>query len=435
MAKKPKKLEIRMYQVGFGDCFLLSFHYSTDGKEARHVLIDFGTTAQTDQLMVDIAEDIKKVTDGKLHAVVATHRHRDHISGFATKPGKNGSGDVIASLKPDLVIQPWTEDPDAEPDAKTPTQNLTSNQAFLRGMSGMNQLADIVHQIATKASALRKSEGGRVTPTLNQLAFLGENNLKNLSAVKNLQAMGDKNEYLFYGAKTKLSQILPGVTIKVLGPPTLTQSDKIAKQRSKDAAEFWHLQAAASERFAGAAESPFAKKYQGAIPPEARWLTPRLDRIVGQQMLAIVRALDDQMNNTSLILLMQVDDQTFLFPGDAQIENWSYALFDAPDHVENQKLLANVDLYKVGHHGSLNATPKSLWKLFKHRATKGNTPSRMTTMMSTQTGVHGHANANTEVPRSKLVEALTKETNLKSTDKKKKTKLKFEEPTLQVFPF
>ena len=42
MAKAPKSVEVRSFQVGFGDCFLLSFIYSE--KDKRHVLIDFGTT-------------------------------------------------------------------------------------------------------------------------------------------------------------------------------------------------------------------------------------------------------------------------------------------------------------------------------------------------------------------------------------------------------
>lgn len=41
MAKAPKKVKIRTYNVGFGDCFLLSFDY---GGSERHVLIDFGST-------------------------------------------------------------------------------------------------------------------------------------------------------------------------------------------------------------------------------------------------------------------------------------------------------------------------------------------------------------------------------------------------------
>ena len=42
MARQPTSVEIRAYQVGFGDCFLLSFIYGE--KDKRHVLIDFGTT-------------------------------------------------------------------------------------------------------------------------------------------------------------------------------------------------------------------------------------------------------------------------------------------------------------------------------------------------------------------------------------------------------
>src|SRR4030095_1162534 len=104
---KPKSLTIRSYQVGFGDCFLLTFHYTGKNKD-RHVLIDFGSTGQLKKhganLMTRVAEDIKKQCNGKLHAVIATHRHKDHISGFATNKKKNGSGDIIASCKPDVVL-------------------------------------------------------------------------------------------------------------------------------------------------------------------------------------------------------------------------------------------------------------------------------------------------------------------------------------------
>ena len=47
MSASPHRITVRMYQVGFGDCFLLSFAYHAplpDGRRARHVLIDFGST-------------------------------------------------------------------------------------------------------------------------------------------------------------------------------------------------------------------------------------------------------------------------------------------------------------------------------------------------------------------------------------------------------
>jgi glyoxylase-like metal-dependent hydrolase (beta-lactamase superfamily II) len=88
---RPKSVRIRAYDVGFGDCFLLSFRYAT---RERHVLIDFGSFPKPKRKsagnMVAIAEHIRATCKGRLDAVVATHRHADHISGFATK--KNGGG-------------------------------------------------------------------------------------------------------------------------------------------------------------------------------------------------------------------------------------------------------------------------------------------------------------------------------------------------------
>ena len=115
MAASPKSVEIRGYQVGFGDCFLLSFVYSATDK--RHVLIDFGTTelptrgtprkaAKASEHMPQVASHIAKVCGGHLSAVVATHRHADHISGFGTDTKTGKSGETIKALTPEVVLQP-----------------------------------------------------------------------------------------------------------------------------------------------------------------------------------------------------------------------------------------------------------------------------------------------------------------------------------------
>ena len=110
-------------------------------------------------------------------------------------------------------------------------------------------------------------------------------------------------------------------------------------------------------------------------------------------MLELVRDLDSVMNDTSVILLLEIGDRKLLFPGDAQIENWSFAL----ENADWKKKLADVNLYKVGHHGSLNATPKSLWALFNRKGDV-NTNNRLETLCSTKGGKHGSAKAGTEVP-------------------------------------
>jgi hypothetical protein len=125
-----------------------------------------------------------------------------------------------------------------------------------------------------------------------------------------------------------------------------------------------------------------------------------------------VRSLDSQMNNTSVILLFEVFGKKLLFPGDAQIENWSYALEDAPDSGDVRELLADVDVYKVGHHGSLNATPrKLLWEQFRKR--KGR---QLQTLLSTLPGKHGSTTSNSEVPRRTLLDRLETESQLLNTN-------------------
>ena len=113
--------------------------------------------------------------------------------------------------------------------------------------------------------------------------------------------------------------------------------------------------------------------------------------------------MDDALNNTSVILLFEAGGKKFLFPGDAQWENWELAL------TKNADELKNVDVYKVGHHGSLNATPKTLWKAFTKKTEDSSAAGRLVTVMSTRSNSkHGSTDNNSEVPRGLLVEELKK---------------------------
>ena len=219
MANAPRSVTIRMYNVGFGDCFLLKFNYAIGD---RYMLVDFGSTSAPKKgpknYMERIADDIKSECGGKLHVVVATHRHRDHISGFSTTAG---TGKVIASLNPDHVIQPWTEDPKARTAAtaatasiytkgKADTTKLTAH--FLASLQDMHEVAGVALQLSSNPNV-----GGEETRA--QLQFLGDDNLSNVSAVENLMAMGKRARAYYVHAGMRLS-ILPGVRTTVLGPPT-----------------------------------------------------------------------------------------------------------------------------------------------------------------------------------------------------------------------
>ena len=413
----PTSVTLRSYQVGFGDCFLLTFNYGEGaGGEKRHVLIDFGSTSQPKKgavPMTEIAEAIAKQcgktpgaggSAGKLHAIVATHRHRDHISGFGGKSGK-----TIAALNPDVVVQPWTEHPGAATDAVKAPSDRADAKGFVRALSDMHLVA---------GSSLLEVQELRTTKTVKaQLQFLGEENLANRPAIDMLMGLKCTHTYVHHGSKSGLESLLPGVRIHVLGPPTLAQTKTIQTMRSEDHDEFWHLQAMATRRVAAGKRAVFprARKVTGGVLPlETRWFLPRIEAIRGDQLLEIVRILDKQMNNTSVILLFEVGGKKLLFPGDAQLENWMYALKGAPKASATRKLLKGVDVYKVGHHGSLNATPKSLWNLFSRKGPKTKS-NRLKTVMSTMAGKHGSDARDTEVPRSKLVTALNEDSELHNT--------------------
>ena len=454
MAKKtPQRISLRVYPVGFGDCFLLGFHYA--GGEDRFVLIDFGSMELTRKRMPtsppfidymkkmadDIARRCGRVngTGGRLHAVVATHRHADHINGFETKAAAGDpdlSGDVIRSLKPRFVVQPWTEDPDLDPHALAPADaaDLGDTHRFTALLAGMQSAAAGIVEEAVRLGAKRLSppgsddtgaNGAAVTAGTNrqqrvafvgQIRFLGEDNIKNPSAVRNLIAMGRakgaKPLYLHAGAPANLN--LPGVELHVLGPPTLKQSTAIRQMRSEDNVEFWMLLGATGARFAAVGGAPFPGRgwMDGSrVPDDARWLRDHVRSARAETLLGIVRTLDTKLNNTSLILVFEVGAARLLFPGDAQIENWQYALRDS----QYGALLAGTTLYKVGHHGSRNATPKQgLWEHFDKRSTDKTAAGRMWSVVSTLAGKHGTTEA-TRVPRRTLIDALKQKTNFRTT--------------------
>jgi hypothetical protein len=394
-AKAPTGATITSYQVGFGDCFLLTFHY---GGKSRHVLIDFGTKMRSKVgFKVDmeaIAQQIAKDCGNKLTMVIATHRHYDHISGFQTKKGK-GSGDIIRALKPDLVIQPWTEDP------KLP-KNATDNKTHVKSLANMQALADTV---AFDIGKVLRARGAAP----KELDYLGGDNITNRSAVENLMTMGRlKAKYLCLGSPLDVSALLPGVKIHVLGPPTISQARAAGQDLERYASsseEYWKLQARAASGLAPTAGDAGLAGRRRAVPPQARWIAARLRDIREDALLQIVRTLDDTVNNTSLILLIEVGGKKLLFPGDAQLENWMCALADK----KIRALLADVNVYKVGHHGSTNATPVSLWKGFTKRKGKA-----LRTLLST------HEKEYSGVPRKSLHDALEAESHLLSTEDFKK---------------
>ncbi len=109
-------------------------------------------------------------------------------------------------------------------------------------------------------------------------------------------------------------------------------------------------------------DSRFASYYSNAPKDAVR----RIDHEwlwTGAQRLAL--KMDNYTNNTSLVLAFELpkSKQVFLFPADAQAGNWlswHHQKYNTKDgrQLSASDLLAMTSLYKVGHHGSHNATLK-----------------------------------------------------------------------------
>ena len=398
-----------MYQVGFGDCFLLTFEYPAplaDGRAERHLLIDFGSShspGRSDQLPA-VAGLIAQHTGGNLDVLVCTHRHKDHLSGFGTK----ATADVIEGLKPSLVVRPWTDDPAAAEDATGPSLAGANSQRFALGLAQAQTFANALSE-AVLGNGGRRSE-------LHELALM---QLANQAAHDRLEkwAKASQAAYVFYGSDSQIADFVPGIKVRVLGPPTVEQWPEVTGQRENDPDEYWlsqnrlltqALAAGSLRRTADRVLDDGAPIDPGPI----RWLVERIRDQHAASLLRIVRTVDDALNNTSVVLMIDAGDKRFLLSGDAQIENWDYSLKNAPEHKELQKLLADVDLYKVGHHGSRNATPKTLFNLWGAEPD----PQRLiVAMMSTLSNVHGKTDV-TRVPSEALKTALGHRATLHTTD-------------------
>ena len=161
---------------------------------------------------------------------------------------------------------------------------------------------------------------------------------------------------------------LPGAKIHVLGPPR----DKAALGRMdppKGSAYLRARAAAADGEAAAAPETSATPAFGRYWQRDRAWFDKHFPKssFDGDDLTAVddldeepdgslAAAIDRAVNNTSLMLMFEVDDQWLLFPGDAQWGNWNAALTDPACLA----VMKRTTFYKVGHHGSHNATPKTL---------------------------------------------------------------------------
>ncbi len=403
VAASPKKsladsVRVRMYRSGLGDCFLLSFPRQP---APLHMLVDCGVFFQSPnekQRMRDIVSHIGTATNGTIDVVVATHEHYDHLIGF-----KHANDIFTQQITIKEVWFPWSEKP-GEPRA-----------AWLRTLEAKLKIGlRLALQDANKKVAF-KGRTGRLESVLEFGGPLGADYSEQLGVIKRWLRDDVTTSVKFLEPHKDVVELLPGVRVYPLGPPVKEAlfrqmndskddpetyqtpftfsavpaflSNRMPNVSAADApilavpfewrwqiaegkdARKWRIPAARADYPSPSArgEMFFTKRYGFNGSDEDAWRRIDDDWLAEAETLAL--QLDSLTNNSSLALAIEVGNarRVILMAADAQVGNWlswhegtwkAKSDTGTTVHVKAEDLLGRTVLYKVGHHGSHNATLK-----------------------------------------------------------------------------
>jgi len=350
---------VRMYNVGFGDCFLVSV---TDDDAAWRMLVDCGVHPHgrarplqdvVDAVIADLDEATAPGTPPALDVIVATHHHADHISGFASPSWER--------VEVGEVWVPYVENPD-DPDAAALRQRLT--------------LA--AEHVARASERLARSGGtSRQGVQLELARVLAMNSFTNRDAAARLLCRGKRflNEpkvrFLPYTKRPKntIDTGIPDVRVHVLGP---SRDPALLKRMNPPAASRWLALEAALDAHPDDDDDDWLRpprlfEAQFDIDPDdaaeridpdlyAAWRSLKLDQSITDvdEVLGAASVLERSVNNTSLFFVLDVAGTRLVFVGDSQQGAWEHVLHDPGARA----LVSEPAFYKIGHHGSHNATPR-----------------------------------------------------------------------------
>ena len=333
-------IRIRMYRVGFGDCFLVTFPAT---HRPKHVLIDCGVHNRGDIGTMDrVLGDIEAESGGRLAIVIASHAHEDHISGF-----KAGEA-MFRRFEIGEVWLPWSENR-GDPLARNLRARLATLETALSARfaaMGADAPADVL-DILTNTAAKRNE------PILDNL--------------RRGLGTGASVEYLAAGQTKSDAGGIDGLTARILGP---SRDEAFLKKMDPPKAERYPVTKADGSDGSTRIE-PFdswiavdaatgvedVHSVFGGVTGPRLTADQRRDLVhtIGLSPEALAFALDRVTNNLSVVALLTFRGRGLLFPGDSQYGGWK-SWIDGP---EAGIALGDIAFYKVAHHGSENATPKS----------------------------------------------------------------------------
>jgi hypothetical protein len=390
---------VRMYRHGLGDCFLVRFPLDS-GEGTFNVLIDcgiIGVAKDPKPTMQRVVADIAQVCNNHLDVVIVTHEHWDHASGFSTQQAQADFDEIDI----DSAWYAWTEDPESQLGRKLYRERAAKLKALGAAAAALGASQD--------KTALDRSE--RVMSLLN---FFGMSSVADLGAAADgvgktraafeylKKRRGVKTVYCYPDKAPQKLKGVSGVRVYVLGPPqdegmikrsSPTRKGKEVYEMASDLPGAENLEAAFLRMGSATPpkhdiDCPFdgnVPAYWGAQPTirstklqdlmSATWdnadeVYRKLDMDWTAAAEALALNLDSNTNNTCLVVAFELVEsgQVLLFAADAQVGNWlswqgtHWRVTEAGEtrSVTGPELLERTVFYKVGHHGSHNATLRDL---------------------------------------------------------------------------
>lgn len=340
------RLTIRAYNIGFGDCILISWD---EADRAHHAWVDFGTHHNDDESSYQPAyDDILARTGGQLDLLLISHRHLDHLGGFYT---------LRSRIRNDFQVdRVWHAHVTPQVDAQFKIASDALTQLMPRELRSGSGVISRIYQnnlaFGTK-DRMAAIEGifpaGSVFQVHRQLDLLASGARPPGMTRMQVDVLAPEQDSAKYLVPIDVSF----AARKALDDHFDRWDSARAAEMSSDAtveAEIGVGGPGASSAGAGASGSG-AGVPGSEVAPDFLKLADfaRLRRQLRSGGLDLLSAVNKSRNNTSIVSRWRWEGVTLLLTGDAELESWKLIRDSGAD--------LSSTVLKIGHHGSIDASP------------------------------------------------------------------------------
>jgi beta-lactamase superfamily II metal-dependent hydrolase len=384
-----RRVTVRVYRQGLGDCILV--RVKRPDHDDFKLMIDCGVvlgTPDAAKIMTRVMENLVSETQEKIDVLAITHEHWDHLSGFTQ------ASDSFGKLGVGAVWVAWTEDPKDDladqlrKELGAAKQKLTACANALHAV-GDGATASALEDIAltplgaAASSSTTKDAFDKVKARGNiRICRPSDAPFEIPDASARIYVLGPPHDPKMIrkinpstANPETYGLLMTGKGALPLGVVVALDSRDDAAQGQDDAAPFharvtipldakgrpalFDKQADDGDNWR-AIDKFFQDNYVAGADwrrIDGEWLGPATE---------LALALQSYTNNTSLVLALELGElgkgDVLLFAADAQVGNWeswqTWTRETGDVKVTGPDLLKRTIFYKVGHHGSHNATLK-----------------------------------------------------------------------------